>query len=116
GFDINGVWGSIDQPVALHLNSITSVSNYEANESKVSVYPNPFSNVLNIKYASERAGYIELIVADPIGNIVENRAEAIKHGINHLEWRPKAGTSGGTYFLTIVSEDKVETHKVLLIK
>ena len=116
GFDINGVWGSIDQPVALHLNSITFVSDYEANKSKVSVYPNPFSNVLNIKYASERAGYIELIVADPIGNIVENRAEAIKHGINHLEWRPKAGTSGGTYFLTIVSEDKVETHKVLLIK
>lgn len=115
-FAINSVLGSIDQPALLHLLGTTGVADPETSQSTTALYPNPFANTLNIRYVASKSGEVEIEVRDPFGNLIEQKSEVIKYGINHFEWKVKPGINGGTYFITIKHEDKVETHKVLFIK
>lgn len=116
-FDINSVIGSVDRPEVLHLMETTgTIDQDKTDNATTTLYPNPFSSILNIKYVASQAGLVNLQVMDAFGKFLENRAEVVKKGINHLEWKVRSDVSGGAYFITIKNEERVETHKVLLIK
>lgn len=73
--------------------------------SRVNVYPNPFSTVINVSAA---APISEIKIMDMSGRLVKS----VNPGTAALQL-DLSGFTGGIYFLSIESGDKVVTHKIV---
>jgi hypothetical protein len=79
-------------------------------------YPNPFNPSTTIKYALPKAGNVELIVYDVLGNEVSTLVNEEKTaGFNEVEWNA-SNVPSGMYFYRIQAGDFVETKKMMLLK
>lgn len=114
-FRINSILGQVDAPEHLHLSGTTSVNNI-GDDAKVTMYPNPFANTLHIHYRLNKAQEVKMIIKDALGKHIESKNYNAKAGSNNFEWKPITGLSGGTYLITIESEEGTYSNKVLYIK
>lgn len=100
--DNTGTWG----PVFRNVVSVqTNLSNTDFELSGLTVYPNPVKNILNFSYAHDITA---VTVYNFLGQQVLTKSLQIKESGIDL-----SGLTSGTYYLTIQSQDKAKTVKII---
>jgi len=88
----------------------------------VESYPNPFSPRTTIAFRTDRSGAVSIHVFDSAGRKVRTLldGEVREAGTQEVAWdgRDDAGAqvAGGVYFYQVVSGDRTEGRKLLLVK
>ncbi|TVQ06515.1 MAG: T9SS C-terminal target domain-containing protein [Bacteroidetes bacterium] len=81
----------------------------EITQNGISVFPNPFSNQLNLQMAEGIKGDIQVV--DVLGNVVLTRTSATGSSTLNLAHLPV-----GNYFVRIITSDRTEVFKVSRVK
>jgi hypothetical protein len=90
------------------------VGNFEA--SPVSVYPNPATSTLKLRFQSEddQNGIVEVV--NTLGQVMKRERVVLNKGENEIQLNVSS-LSGGVYFAVIHSEDHKEVwEKVKFVK
>jgi hypothetical protein len=79
-------------------------------------YPNPFNPVTKIKFDISKNSNTQIVVYDVLGRIVETLVnEELKAGRYEVEFDGYS-LSSGVYFYKLVTNDFVDTKRMLMIK
>ena len=79
-------------------------------------YPNPFNPSTAINYGLTNDGYVEIMIYDATGRLVEELvAKNQTAGYHSITWNA-SNQASGMYFAKIVAGDVVQTHKLMLLK
>lgn len=99
-------------PIAVEIISNTVPVSYHLEQN----YPNPFNPNTKIRFSLPKSSKVKLEVYDLLGRLVEQLADGeYSAGIYETEWKGSAFSSG-VYFYRLVSEDFIETKKMILVK
>ena len=97
------------------LNSESSVALVSQFELKAA-YPNPFNPSTTLEYSIDVAGDINISILDINGRVVEVLYNGLSDvGHNSINWNASYNPSG-VYFAKLISGNKVETQKIVLVK
>lgn len=100
--DNTGNWG----PVFKNVVSVqTNLSNTDFDLNGLTVYPNPVKNILNVSYTHDITA---VTVYNFLGQQVLTKSLQLKESGIDL-----SGLASGTYYLTIQSQDKAKTVKII---
>ena len=81
----------------------------------VSVYPNPFNSVAEIRFALEHPGAADVRIFDVLGREVEQlESEATTPGVYQISWVPKTGS--GLYFVQLRQGERRDMMKLVYLK
>lgn len=84
------------------------------NEIKITALPNPFSEILNIKFETPTQLNTSIEIYDPIGRLLNIRKSEISEGITFYKLNSSEfGTANGLYFIKINYNGEHKTLKVL---
>jgi photosystem II stability/assembly factor-like uncharacterized protein len=79
-------------------------------------YPNPFNPVTNIEFSVPSASFVKLVIFDITGREIETLVNAeLKAGVYKIDWNA-VNYPSGVYFYKVVTEDFIETKKMILVK
>jgi Secretion system C-terminal sorting domain len=79
-------------------------------------YPNPFNPVTKIKFDLPKSSNTKIMIYDVLGRLVTTLVnENLKPGSFEVEW-DGSWYASGVYFYSLVSEEFVETRKMVLLK
>lgn len=95
------VMGTIKEPVKLML----------SNENGIAVYPNVFSNEVNLQFNAQHEQDIEIALIDMVGHIAYMTPALARKGHNHIEVQPNV--PDGLYLLSIAVDGQKRTFKVI---
>jgi hypothetical protein len=109
-FSDNHHQGSIESPFPFTLESsgLTELSAL----SYFDVQPNPFSNTLSIRFQSEKAQEVRVVITDATGRMVWQQKTNATAGLNKLQWNAEPG-SAGLYFVRLEGETGTAIRKVV---
>lgn len=79
-------------------------------------YPNPFNPTTNIEYSIAKPSKVSLMVYDAIGNQVKSLVNSSQNPGNYKVQFNGDELTSGIYFATLITNDYVQTIKMLLIK
>jgi hypothetical protein len=91
---------------------IVTVENYYLAQN----YPNPFNPSTKINYGIEKAGEVEITVYNILGNKIATLVDGMKSAGNHSVSFNASNLSSGIYFYKIVTNEFVQTRKMILEK
>ena len=97
---------------------VSTIKNYLLpNEIKLyPPYPNPFNPQTQISFSVDKTTFISINIYDINGRLVKNiHNEKTPTGYHQLIWNSD-NISSGIYFVVLQSEDKIKTHKLMLMK
>ena len=97
---------------------VSTIKNYFLpNEIKLyPPYPNPFNPQTHISFSVDKTTFISINIYDINGRQVQNiHDKKTSVGYYQLIWNSD-DISSGIYFVVLQSEDKVKTHKLMLMK
>lgn len=114
-FRINKIIGQVDQPEELHISGTTSIDDLSS-DSAIKIFPNPFTNQMQVTYSSPKSQDIRLSIQDVNGKLVDVKSLKAKTGLNTYEWQPVSGLSGGVYLVFIEGSEGKFSQKVLYVK
>lgn len=114
-FRINKIIGQVDQPEELHIGSTTSNEDLSA-ESVIRIFPNPFTNLMQVSYNSPKSQDIRLSIQDVNGKLVDVKSLKARSGLNTYEWQPVSGMSAGVYMVFVEGSEGKFSQKVLYVK
>jgi flagellar hook assembly protein FlgD len=82
--------------------------------------PNPFGPKTTIKFDLPRAGHVKLCVYNVKGELVTTIVDGhMGQGRQEVTWTARDGggaeTASGIYFYRLITEDSVETKKMMLL-
>ena len=79
-------------------------------------YPNPFNPTTSINYGLQKDGYVEIMVYDASGRLVEELVNQNQTaGYHSMPWNA-SNQASGMYFAKMVAGSVVETQKLVLLK
>ena len=79
-------------------------------------YPNPFNPTTSINYGLQKDGYVEIMVYDASGRLVEELVNQNQTaGYHSITWNA-SNQASGMYFAKMVAGDVVQTQKLVLLK
>ena len=116
-FDFNGNESSFSSEIGvdgtdnLNINKIIPVE-YEL----MAAYPNPFNPVTNLEYGLVEYTNVQIVIFDLVGKQVEvliNKFQAA--GYHSVVWNASNYPSG-VYFVKMITDDYVNTEKLMLVK
>ena len=79
-------------------------------------YPNPFNPTTSINYGLQKDGYVEIMVYDASGRLVEalvNQNQTA--GYHSITWNA-SNQASGMYFAKMVAGEVIQTQKLVLLK
>ena len=79
-------------------------------------YPNPFNPSTRINFGLKKAGNVEITVYNILGNKVATLFNGFKSAGSHSVLFNASEFSSGVYFYKIISENFVQTRKMLMLK
>jgi len=91
----------------------TSINNIERNTLSFSIYPNPTSDDLNIKFAMTAFDKVQIIVFDNTGHRVIQKEMNAKPGINNQKLNVR-NLSSGIYFMSIHTNNSISSSKFII--
>lgn len=96
---------------------INQLSSEVPNEFSLSQnYPNPFNPNTNIRLHLNKSGFVKLLVYDISGKEVETLvSQVLKAGIYEVDWNGSRHSSG-VYFYKVITDDFIQTKKMVLVK
>ncbi|MGK0390676.1 MAG: hypothetical protein ACI94Y_003436, partial [Maribacter sp.] len=83
--------------------------------SKTKLFPNPANEVLNLEFKTMDASEVSIVISDNLGKVVVSMNNTYQEGTQR-ETLDISRLASGYYFLTIYSNDKVETLKFVKSK
>lgn len=97
----------------------TGTYEYTTIESELRCYPNPFSEITTIEYTLSDKSYVSVSIFDIQGKIVKQLLEQDKIAGNYsISWDATSDNgqcvTNGVYFIKVVMNNKVSSHKVLV--
>lgn len=95
------IMGTVKEPVKLRV----------SRESGVAVYPNVFTNALQLQLNAQREQDTEITFVDMVGHLVYTVPATLRKGHNQIEIQPDV--PGGLYILRIVVDGQKRTVKVI---
>ena len=79
-------------------------------------YPNPFNPTTSINYGLQNDGYVEIMIYDAAGRLVEELVNQNQTaGYHSIPWNA-SNQASGMYFAKMVAGDVVQTQKLVLLK
>jgi len=79
-------------------------------------YPNPFNPTTSINYGLQNDGYVEIMIYDAAGRLVEQLVNQHQTaGSYSISWNASTEASG-MYFAKMIAGDVVQTQKLVLMK
>ncbi len=97
---------------SLHIGSFTTdIGNLNAEDFLV--YPNPFTNKINIILPGFPSAEIKLTLYDALGRIVDTKVIR-NHFTQHLQWRPDCATNSNVLFLEVKVNDSILIRKTII--
>ena len=99
-----------------HKNLLGLERDVENKSSNISIYPNPFKDVININYKTVVSDEIDIVISDIFGRQIQNDRRKVRSGENILDIKLDGEISSGVYYLSVtkMNGDK-ETFKILHI-
>jgi len=79
-------------------------------------YPNPFNPITTIEYELAKAGELQLIVYNVLGQEIARLVDGMKSAGKHIVIWDASKYSSGIYFYRLESENFRETRKLILLK
>jgi hypothetical protein len=79
-------------------------------------YPNPFNPSTTFKFGIPKTGLVKLVVYDIIGREVQTLVNEVKNAGSYSVTFDASKLSSGVYFYKLISNDFVDTKKMVLIK
>ena len=110
---IDGEGGWIDQnwfEIIIDEAFSTSVDDLEYANDQLNIFPNPASDLLNLRFHSEFAEPIEIMLFDIHGKLLVQK----KSQSNQLTQLSLDGFSEGLYLVRISTKDKIALKKLIL--
>ncbi len=103
--------------VSIDENNIQSPYKFEIS----SVYPNPFNPITRINYTLSEPGFVKMNIFNVQGKLVREFSNTYKeNGLHTLQWNAKnshgKNVPSGVYFITLEADNKMTSHKILLMK
>jgi len=106
GFTINAIWGKIEAPIPLMVETTIGTQEYnDAQNNALIIYPNPASYHVYIKYASKKDEEVSLTITDLLGRVMMTSVNKMQQGQNLIEWKPEASLPNGLYKITLRTQD-----------
>jgi hypothetical protein len=115
-FSINGLSGTVEQPVILTLGTPSSSTDILPEGWTFDASPNPASASVYFSISTPTPGPATLQLFDVRSQKVDEVKVTLASGANKLEWVNAASMPRGVYYATLVKENTVMQTKVLLIK
>ncbi|MBK9256202.1 MAG: T9SS type A sorting domain-containing protein [Saprospiraceae bacterium] len=115
GFQINSIWGMVENPVVLHLSGTSSTEDNQ-HDSHFRLYPNPTANYLNVEFASMGNEDVVIKIVDMLGKEVKHIPFKAVPGINLLEWSNLNEVKAGVYWIKLLSSQGEIVRKFTIIK
>ena len=81
-------------------------------EPYLEVQPNPFSDATTVRFVSEQAQEVRLLICDATGRTVLKQSIAAAQGMNNLRWA-NAEASAGLYFVRLETPQGTAVRKVV---
>jgi len=103
---------TIGDTTAGYAPSVVSIAN-EVDNSVQNAWPNPFSENLNILFASKEEGNATIRVTDMSGKTVKNLTVKVGQGNNTISISDMKELPAGAYMINIIGNDKVSTMRVV---
>ena len=105
GFTINAIWGKVETPVELMLESTVATNDTEyGKEDHMVIYPNPSSYYVYINFTSTIDDEVELTITDLLGTPVMKFKQKAQQGQNVFEWKPELSLPNGLYLVTLKTQ------------
>ncbi len=79
-------------------------------------YPNPFNPTTSIDYDIPTSGHIEIILYDIMGNRVRTLLDKFHHPGYFKITLSSVGLNSGVYIIKLISQQKVFTRKIAVVK
>ena len=114
----SGYWGWIARWAALETDEELIIPA----EFKVkSAYPNPFNPATRIDMEIPDAGLVQITIYDILGRMVlDHKKEYPSAGHYQFVWNPRNASgqplAAGTYILTIMHQNKIQSQKITFLK
>ncbi len=91
-----------DSIVTLHLTIVTDIASSSITKQNISVYPNPVSDNLYIDIIRKNNAACSIILTDITGKVLIKKDHASENNVLDL-----SQIAGGTYFISITSDNKI---------
>ncbi len=109
-------WGWIVDNLSVQENGIVSAEENINFNFDMSIYPNPASSFAEIQYTLQKEKQITLSVFDIFGNEIETLFSGRQSPGTHKERWNSDYYPAGTYFVRLISEDRIITQKMIVKK
>ncbi|MFC2085265.1 aryl-sulfate sulfotransferase [Bacteroidota bacterium] len=110
----------ISEDVFSIIDTVTSIVEYKDKVpdeyNLVQNFPNPFNPTTNIKFSIPNTSYVKLIIFDLLGNEIETLIDGIKAAGSYNVTVDASNFASGVYFYRIISDNFIETKKMLMLK
>jgi len=97
----------------IHVDNLTNIDFVVSKENKISIFPNPLKDQLNITISSNLTGILCLSIYNLHGEIVRHFSFK-KENTQKLYSIPVTDLQNGIYFLNIVTPEQSQTKKVII--
>lgn len=77
------------------------------------VYPNPFGKKVQVKFNSDEADQVTMIIISSEGKIMSKQVDAVQKGENRISIRNVDNLPGGIYYLEVSTKDKKVRTKLM---
>ena len=89
--------------------------NNNTDEPSLSVFPNPASEYISLSFSAEQAGTATAVITDLNGSTVASNTISLSSGLNIVDINTSSLASG-SYFITVILENKIYRNKFVIIK
>jgi hypothetical protein len=114
-FTVTSAWGNNVYIDNINIGSGTvGINEAYENTAKLSVYPNPVKNNMNVTF-EVNSNQAELLVRNLQGQVVKSLSQNTVKGLNNVIVNT-TDLASGVYFISIVSEDAVSTQRFVVNK
>ena len=85
-------------------------------QSKIILYPNPFSTSIAIEYELSQSGTVRLTIYNQLGGQVDSIEQSQAQGLNKIIWFAKNNLTNGIYYFKLQVGEQVATGKMVLMR
>ncbi len=105
---------AIDLMSFINQSLITSIDNFKNDGFDLSVFPNPATEIINLKFISAEKRNIEISVANQFGKVVRDNIKYSANG-NDAFSIDVSDLSPGVYYVQLNTDSKIISKKIVLI-